>query len=286
MRLQGFDFIRFEICDSQLDSKPLSTMGGQHQCAQCGTKGDKLLICSRCKDARYCSAECQAKHYPIHKGPCRAAAKGMKIIYYFKFTDDEDLWAIDITKCLRSKLQTKFHLEPIKDQATATQILNDPSTKIVLALTPWIATTKNNLPIKEFIERGGTLLCCGQFSNHIPPPVANDFFKKMGFPWTFGSYCRTDDYVQRAANRFSGLPGAYSNKATRLAHVDPSDRLYAPIESSRVQSMVFAPEPVKTDEASVVLAKKSKGYLGYTGDVNDEEGTAIVVTSICEGLLR
>lgn len=259
-------------------------MGGkdQHQCAQCGTKDDKLLMCSRCKDARYCSTECQNEHYSIHKGPCKAAAKGIKTVYYFKL-EGESPGAV---KRLFSSMEIKFHLEPIEDQATATQILNDPSTKIVLAVTPLIANTRHNLPLKKFIERSGILICCGQFSSLVRPLTANAFFKKLGFPWTFGGYCRTDDYVQLAANRFPNLPERYSNKAVRLAHVDPSERMYAPVENSRVQSMVFAATSVKTDEASVVLGKKSKGYLGYIGDVNDEEGSAIVVTRLCEELLR
>lgn len=34
----------------------------------CNKKGTKL--CSRCKIARYCSIECQTKHYPDHRDDC------------------------------------------------------------------------------------------------------------------------------------------------------------------------------------------------------------------------
>jgi MYND finger len=261
----------------------------QQRCANCGTTGEKLLRCSRCKTVRYCSTECQAEHYPTHKGPCKAAAKAReKTIYYFKTEDDEDLWALGVCEHLFATLNSKFRLVPIVDRGAAVRVLKDPNTKIVLAVTPWVTKRKANLPLKEFLERGGALFCCGQFSNTIRPLKADEFFQKMGFPWKFGSYCRTDDQLTpAAAAKFSNMPQSYSNKATRLADVNPSDRIYAPTADSRVQSMVFAAEPVKTDQASVVLAKCfDNGYFGYIGDVNDEAESAIVVANICEWLQR
>jgi ACT domain-containing protein len=38
----------------------------------CTTRGvEKLMRCSRCQVARYCSRECQLAHFPQHKGECR-----------------------------------------------------------------------------------------------------------------------------------------------------------------------------------------------------------------------
>ncbi len=42
-------------------------------CAQCGTTAGKLLVCTRCHTASYCSGKCQKLHYPAHKAGCRAA---------------------------------------------------------------------------------------------------------------------------------------------------------------------------------------------------------------------
>ncbi len=43
-------------------------------CAQCGTMAGKLMACTRCRAASYCSGRCQKLHYPAHKAGCRAAA--------------------------------------------------------------------------------------------------------------------------------------------------------------------------------------------------------------------
>ncbi len=43
-------------------------------CAQCGTSGGKLLVCTRCRAASYCSSACQRLHYPKHKTACRSSA--------------------------------------------------------------------------------------------------------------------------------------------------------------------------------------------------------------------
>ena len=40
-------------------------------CAQCGKTGHKdLLKCSCCRAVRYCCAECQHRHWPLHKEAC------------------------------------------------------------------------------------------------------------------------------------------------------------------------------------------------------------------------
>ena len=46
-------------------------------CAQCGTTSGKLMACTRCRAASYCSGKCQKLHYPAHKVGCRAAGAGV-----------------------------------------------------------------------------------------------------------------------------------------------------------------------------------------------------------------
>jgi hypothetical protein len=44
-------------------------------CAVCGAAarpdGGRLLVCSRCQNTRFCSADCQRRAWPLHKESCR-----------------------------------------------------------------------------------------------------------------------------------------------------------------------------------------------------------------------
>lgn len=40
-------------------------------CAHCGGKNARLLTCSQCHVARYCSRECQTQHWSAHKPTCK-----------------------------------------------------------------------------------------------------------------------------------------------------------------------------------------------------------------------
>ncbi len=53
-----------------------AALGAAAGCAQCGTTVGKLMACTRCRAASYCSGKCQKLHYPVHKVGCRAAGVG------------------------------------------------------------------------------------------------------------------------------------------------------------------------------------------------------------------
>ncbi|KAI1089297.1 hypothetical protein F5B19DRAFT_467837 [Rostrohypoxylon terebratum] len=61
------------------------------KCKKSEGEGLTILRCGRCKSAKYCSVECQKKHWPDHKTICRArgaVAEGKK--WYEPFRKCED----------------------------------------------------------------------------------------------------------------------------------------------------------------------------------------------------
>lgn len=212
------------------------------------------------------------------------ATETSNTVYVFGICSEFELYQA-VCKNLQGVLNQNFRVEVVTKKDTATRLLKDSSTKLILAVTPGLAMSKQSLPIKEFLNSGGTLIFCGMFSSTIGPLDANKFFKKLGLPWKFGDYCRTTDHITPIAASLGGFPESYSNKATRLENVAPSDRLYTPTADSRVQSFVFAAEPVETREAAVAFGKCGGGYVGYIGDVNDEVESALVVKRLCEWAL-
>ena len=52
--------------------------GAVRSCDSCGAVGVKLRVCSGCRQARYCSQECQARAWPAHRGACRAAQQAQQ----------------------------------------------------------------------------------------------------------------------------------------------------------------------------------------------------------------
>ena len=80
----------------------------------------------------------------------------------------------------------------------------------------------------------------------------------------------------------SSLPNSYSQKAVFLAHVARDDSVYLPSSDSVTQSLVFPPSPANQNEAAVAFTKVGEGWLGYIGDVNNEQGSQVVIHSMLE----
>lgn len=62
------------------------------------------------------------------------------------------------------------------------------------------------------------------------------------------------------------LQDVYSQKAVRLNDVDPGDALYLPSFGG---------------QAPVAFPAYEQGWVGYTGDVNTEEGTYQAIVAMC-----
>jgi hypothetical protein len=52
------------------DSPSLLSLLAAAGCAPCGSTAGKLMACTRCRAASYCSGKCQKLHYPAHKAGC------------------------------------------------------------------------------------------------------------------------------------------------------------------------------------------------------------------------
>jgi hypothetical protein len=70
-------------------------------------------------------------------------------------------------------------------------------------------------------------------------------------------------------------------KALHVAKPGEFEAIYSPTEESRVESLVFHPEKIKgVNEAPVAFAKVGRGWVGYVGDVNNEEGSHTVILAM------
>jgi hypothetical protein len=76
----------------------------------------------------------------------------------------------------------------------------------------------------------------------------------------------------------SSLANAYSQKAVFLSNVAQSDSLYLPSSDS----LVFSSRSVDQNTTPSALAKVGDGWLGYIGDVNNEQGSQAVILAMVE----
>lgn len=89
-------------------------------------------------------------------------------------------------------------------------------------------------------------------------------------------------YIARTIGSTAGLVPRYSQKAVYLKNVARADAMYLPAPSSRIQSMVFAWDPVDDlTQTPAAFGRCGNGLLGFVGDVNAETGTDKVVLAMC-----
>lgn len=79
---------------------------------------------------------------------------------------------------------------------------------------------------------------------------------------------------------YSTLAPTCSLKALHLKNVAPQSRVYAPSKESLTQSMVFAPSAVDLQQCPAAFSRCGKGFLGYLGDVNNEEESQALLISL------
>ncbi|KAL8742011.1 MAG: hypothetical protein Q9190_005445 [Brigantiaea leucoxantha] len=171
---------------------------------------------------------------------------------------------------LIASLDAQYHIQRARSLSGAQRYLNEHQPIAILLPDPAVTLDQNSAVL-------------GQLRNFITPPAMNEFWERSwGLDWKFGHYHRTDVYLNRSVPQLpmSSLPNKYSQKAVFLAHVAGDDSVYHPSSDSVTQSLVFHSVPSNPDETAVAFTKVGKGWLGYIGDVNNEQGSQAVVHSM------
>ncbi|KAL9125669.1 MAG: hypothetical protein Q9217_005164 [Psora testacea] len=140
--------------------------------------------------------------------------------------------------------------------------------------------------LAQYVREGGALIFGNLFSSFVTPPDMGKMFRSFGFQWEFGNYHRTDFALNPAMQSmfkeasFNGLEREYSMKAVHLKGVDKDAKVYVPTPESMTQSRVFPPEYVDRSQCPAVFAKYGEGRVGYVGDVNNEEGSRLLIMAM------
>ena len=139
-----------------------------------------------------------------------------------------------------------------------------------------------------FAHEGATIVLGMDFCIELPRGDAHTFFGRWGLPWDFGEYHCTTFALNPAGVpkplSARALQPSYSMKAVHLKGVPRSAAVYLPTADSRIESHVFPPTPItgaQVQETPAAFARVGKGFLGYVGDVNGEQGSARLTVEMC-----
>ncbi|GAD98452.1 hypothetical protein MGYG_05903 [Paecilomyces variotii No. 5] len=207
---------------------------------------------------------------------------------------DSQPWFDEMYSHLIDKLYAHAKIQRASTPDAAIRYLSANNPHAILAIDPGLTNPSNSRVLDEvltYVRSGGVLVFCCLFSSFVNGPTFNQFMRsKLNFPWEFGDYHRTTVYLnQRAvfsstANREitrERLPQAYSQKAVHLKNVDNALALYLPAPSSVIESPVFAPAPVPSEQTPVAFRNLGQGTVGYIGDVNGEQESDEVILAMC-----
>ncbi|MCJ1459079.1 hypothetical protein MMC28_009456 [Mycoblastus sanguinarius] len=142
------------------------------------------------------------------------------------------------------------------------------------------------IQLSKYAKAGGTVLLTCQFSNHISPPNFARMFRNMQLPWGFGDYYRADFLLNPTfesifgSQMFVTLKKSYSMKTVHLQNVPAEARIYLPKDKSYTQSMASSPSKTDTTQCPAVLQKHGEGFVGFIGDVNNENGSQALMMAM------
>ena len=206
---------------------------------------------------------------------------------------EKEDWCEEVYSQLYKVLRKKASLTEVFDPQAAIQGLSATPRPDAVLVSDAAITSEENLDVLTalvaYARAGGTVVLGMQFSNHLPLDRSRAFFTRWGLPqWGPGSYHRTT-FVPNPAGVPTPLDShallpSYSMKAVHIKGAARGDAVYLPTASSRVESHVFAPSRItgaQAEESPALFARVGQGHLGYTGDVNGEQGTTRLLLEMC-----
>lgn len=195
----------------------------------------------------------------------------------------------DLYQDVRTMVASVSPTHEAKNAAIAQTLLSTQSFKAVLLIDGGIAWPKNKPLQKQlasYAKGGGTVIFSCLFSSFIRRRDMGKLWENFEQPWKSGDYHRTTFYVSQriktvlGPQRTAGLEREYSAKALHLKDVPDNSRVYVPLEQSRIESRVFAPDTVDNSQTPAAFHKYGEGWLAYIGDVNNEQGSQALLMAM------
>ncbi|RPD52548.1 hypothetical protein L226DRAFT_617795 [Lentinus tigrinus ALCF2SS1-7] len=203
-------------------------------------------------------------------------------------------WHDEVYSQLYRALARNAYLSEVCNPADAVSALSEPSLPDAVIVSNAAITEKSQIHMNilqklvEYTKNGGTLIFAMSFSSFLPPLKAREFFQRWGLPWDAGSYFRTTFALNPAGVprplSESALVPSFSMKALHLKNVSSESGVYYATPDSHIESHVFAPDEISPEEATetpAVFAPVGRGFLGYVGDVNGEQGSTRLILEMC-----
>lgn len=142
-----------------------------------------------------------------------------------------------------------------------------------------------NQTLVAYAKSGGVVVFGCQSSNHVTPPNLDWYFENVwSLPWRFGNYARFQFQPNPNASSINGMsvPSDYNAKSVQLNNVDESAVVYwQDGEMYSLTGMLPTPENQGRKSGPVVWQKYGEGWVGWTGDVNNEEETGQITRMMC-----
>lgn len=201
-----------------------------------------------------------------------------------------DLGSDELNAHVFEHLKRRGTVEVIKSREAALRKLSTQPRPHAVLLTDAYITEEGQEPLRErvaeYARQGGTLVLCCQFSTFVYGGAMGALLQEtFGLPWMRFDYYRSTFAPNPGFRGIDGvsLPPAYSMKAVTLRNVPAAAAVFLDTgaRGSADGSRVSVPVPAgDVGGVPVAFARVGKGYVGYVGDVNNEESTSHVVVSM------